>query len=62
MLFEDLEPQKASTKPKVLDSLSIDELRNYIGDLQAEIVRVEKAIAAKEAHRAAVSGLFKSPA
>jgi len=61
MLFEDLEPQKTPGKPKVLDSMSIDELRTYIGDLQAEIARVEKAIAAKEAHRAAVSGLFKTP-
>jgi len=60
MLFEDLEPQKAPSKLKILDSMSIDELRTYIDDLRGEITRVEKAIAAKEAHRAAVSGLFKT--
>ena len=61
MLFEDLEPQKPPSKPKILDSMSIDELRAYIDDLRGEIARVEKAIAAKEAHHAAVSGLFKTP-
>jgi len=61
MLFEDIEPVKGPAKPKVLDTMSIDELKAYIGDLREEIARVEKAIVAKEAHRAAVSGLFKTP-
>ena len=61
MLFEDLEPQKPVQKPKQLDGMSIDELRHYVADLKEEIVRVEAAIKAKEAHKAAVSALFKTP-
>ena len=61
MLFEDLEPQKPIPKPKQLDGMSVDELRAYIDDLRAEIVRVEAAIKAKEAHKLAAAAFFKTP-
>ena len=61
MLIDDLEPQKQSKKPKPLDTLSIDELKEYVTELKAEIVRVEAAIGAKQAHMAAMASLFKTP-
>ena len=61
MLMDDLEPQKPVPKPKQLDGMSIEELRAYIDDLRAEIVRVEAAIKAKEAHKLAAAAFFKTP-
>ena len=61
MVFDDLEPQKKTKKPKPLDDMSIDELKDYVVDLQAEIARVEAAIKSKQAHKAAMDSLFKKP-
>jgi uncharacterized small protein (DUF1192 family) len=61
MLIDDLEPQKQAKRPKPLDTLSIDELKDYVTELKAEIVRVEAAITAKQAHMAAMAALFKKP-
>ncbi len=62
MLTDDLDSRKDAPKPRLLDPLSIDdELRSYIADLQAEIVRVQSAIATKVAHREAVAALFGKP-
>jgi uncharacterized small protein (DUF1192 family) len=60
MLFDDLEPAKATPKQKSLDAMSIHELKYYIGELRAEIIRVEAAIAAKSAHMASAAALFKT--
>lgn len=59
MLIDDLEPQNQPKKSKPLDGMSIDELKLYVVALQDEIVRVEAAITAKQAHMQAVSSLFK---
>jgi uncharacterized small protein (DUF1192 family) len=56
---DDLEPRKPLAKPKDLDSMSIEELRDYIADMEAEIVRVKGKIDAKLKHRAAMDGVFK---
>lgn len=56
---EDLEPRKAKPKPKNLDPLSIDELNDYIAELEAEIARVEQDIAKKSAHLSAAAAFFK---
>ncbi len=58
MLTDDPEPRQSAPRPRLLDPLSIDELRAYIVELKAEIVRVEAAIKAKVAHRDAVAALF----
>lgn len=42
-----------------IDSMSVDELQERIGLLQAEIVRLEQAIAARKNTRAAADSLFK---
>jgi uncharacterized small protein (DUF1192 family) len=56
---EDLEPRKKATAPRELDSLSVEELRNYIAELEAEIDRVKAKIAAKQAHLTGAASLFK---
>ena len=60
-MFDDLEPQKQTKKPKPLDDMSVDELKEYVANMQAEIVRVEAAIKAKQTHMAAMDALFKKP-
>ena len=61
MDFEDLEPRNKVKKPKPLDDMSVGDLKEYVAALQAEIVRVEAAIKAKQAHLEAMNSLFKSP-
>ena len=58
---DDLEPRNRPKKPKALDGMSIDELKQYVADLKDEIVRVEAAIKAMEAHKAAMDAMFKTP-
>ena len=45
----------------VLDTLSVDELRDYIGELRAEIARVEADIDRKGSHRSAAEAFFRRP-
>ena len=61
MDFEDLEPRNKVKKPKPLDDMSVGDLKEYVTALQAEIVRVEAAIKAKQAHLEAMNALFKGP-
>jgi uncharacterized small protein (DUF1192 family) len=61
-VFDDLEPQKQTKKLRPLDDMSVDELKEYIANLQAEIARVEVAMKAKQSHMAAMDALFKKPA
>jgi len=56
---EELEPRKKAPAPRELDSLSIEELRGYIAQMEAEIERVKAKIAAKQAHLTGAAGLFK---
>ncbi len=58
---EDLDPKTKRLKPRLLDNLSVDDLKAYINDMKAEIARVESDIVKKEAHKNAISGLFKKP-
>jgi len=59
MFDDDLDPKTKRLKPRVLDNLSIDDLKTYINDMKAEITRVEADIVKKEAHKNAISTLFK---
>ncbi len=61
MFDDDLEPRTKANKPKPLDTMSVDELKAYVAALQAEILRVEAAITAKQTHMAAMDALFKTP-
>ena len=59
MIFDE-EPKTKKSKPRVLDDMSVAELKEYVEDLKAEITRAELEIKKKEKHKASVDGLFKS--
>lgn len=56
---EERELQEAAAKKRDLDPMSIEELNDYIAEMEAEIERVRGEIAKKDAHRAGVESLFK---
>lgn len=56
---DDQEPRKKASTLKVLDPMSIEELRDYIAELEAEIVRAREAIKRKEVVRAGAEAFFK---
>lgn len=59
---EELPVRKRTRLEKlVLDTLGIDELRDYIGELKDEIMRVEADIVRKNSHRNAADAFFKRP-
>lgn len=60
-MFDDDRPKpKTQEFPRKLDNMSIDELQDYIGELKAEITRVEADIAKKKASREAAASVFKN--
>jgi uncharacterized small protein (DUF1192 family) len=63
MLEEDEGPVRKRRRLEllVLDTLGIEELREYIEELKAEIVRVEADIGRKQGHRSAADAFFKRP-
>ena len=54
-------PRAARLVPPVLDMWGVVELEAYIGELRAEIARVERDIGRKSSHRAAADAFFKKP-
>jgi uncharacterized small protein (DUF1192 family) len=59
---EDVPVRKRTRLEKlVLDTLGIDELRDYIGELRDEIARVEADIGRKNSHRSAADAFFRKP-
>jgi uncharacterized small protein (DUF1192 family) len=55
-------PKPKRMQPPVLDLWGVEELRDYIGELKAEITRVEAEITRKTGHRSAADAFFrKSP-
>jgi uncharacterized small protein (DUF1192 family) len=63
-MFEDLEPRPARGAPLIaltredLDSYSVEDLKERIETLQAEIVRSQTAIDGKSSQRNAADALF----
>tara|TARA_B100001250_G_C19029182_1_gene456625 strand:+ start:158 stop:343 length:186 start_codon:yes stop_codon:yes gene_type:complete len=55
---EDL-PRALRPKPTDLDVMSIGELFEYIGELEAEIERIRMAIIRKEEQKLAADAVFK---
>ena len=55
---DDQEPVKKSEKID-FDTLSIEELREYIDELKAEIIKVENFIQSKQGDRLKAEELFK---
>ena len=63
MIDEDEGPvrKRVRLEKLVLDTLGIEELREYIGELREEIARVEADIERKQGHRSAADAFFKRP-
>jgi uncharacterized small protein (DUF1192 family) len=60
-MFDDDRPKpKTQPFPRNLVDMSVAELQEYIGELQAEITRTEADIAKKKASQAAAASVFKS--
>ena len=57
--LDDLDPRQKKTKPLNLDEMNIEDLREYVAVLKAEIERVEAKIKAKQGHASAAESLFK---
>lgn len=55
---DEFEPLKKTAKPRDLGPLSVEDLKDYIAALDAEIARAEAEIAKKKAHRGAIDALF----
>lgn len=56
---DDLEPLKKVPPKKDLDRMGIEELNDYILEMESEIARVREKIKAKQAQKAAASLFFK---
>jgi len=63
MIDEDDGPvrKRSRLEKLVLDTLGIEELRDYIDELKAEIARVEADIDRKQGHRSAADAFFRRP-
>ncbi|MBN8872794.1 MAG: DUF1192 domain-containing protein [Rhodospirillales bacterium] len=48
-------------EPLVLDTLGVEELRDYIAELRDEIARAEADIGKKQSHRSAADAFFRKP-
>ncbi len=57
--LDDLDPKQKKPLPKNLDSMNIDDLKEYIAVLKAEVARVEEMLKSKQSHAAAAASFFK---
>ncbi len=60
MDLEDLEPRKQQPKPKDLELMGVEELDEYLAELESEAERVREKIAAKKTYLSGAADLFKS--
>lgn len=60
-MFDDDLPKKKTSRefPRILEGMSVSELQEYIGELEAEIQRAKADIERKQASQAAASDVFK---
>ncbi len=57
--LDDLDPKQKKSQPRNLDVMNIEDLKEYMVILKAELERVEAKIKAKRSHAAAAASLFK---
>jgi len=57
--LDDLDPRQKKTQPKNLDAMNIEDLKEYVAAMKAEIERVEAKIKAKQSHASAAASFFK---
>ena len=60
MDIEDLEPQKKKAAPKDLDAMGVEQLEEYLAELEAEAARVRAKLAEKKAYLTGAQAFFKS--
>jgi len=56
---DEIDPKPAPPKPKDLEAMSLEALRDYIADLEAEIGRAREVIARKHTARSAADSVFR---
>ena len=57
--LDDLDSRNAKKKPLNLDDMNIEDLKEYVAVMKAEIERVEAKIKAKQSHASAAASFFK---
>ncbi|HYC64262.1 MAG TPA: DUF1192 domain-containing protein [Reyranellaceae bacterium] len=57
--LDDLDPKQKKPQPRNLDSMNVEDLKEYIAVLKAEIARVEDKLKSKQSHAAAADAFFK---
>ncbi len=60
MDLDELEPQKKKTAPKDLDAMGVEQLEEYLAELEAEVARVRTKITEKKDYLAGAQQFFKS--
>jgi uncharacterized small protein (DUF1192 family) len=58
MDLEDLEPRKRKPKPRDLDAMGVEELEEYLAELEAEVARVKDKLQAKKDYLAGAQDAF----
>jgi uncharacterized small protein (DUF1192 family) len=56
---DEIDPRPKPAKPRDLEAMSIEALKDYIAELEAEIARARSVIGAKQAARSAADGVFR---
>ncbi len=59
MDLDELEPQKQKPAPKDLDALGVEQLEEYLAELEAEAARVRAKLVEKKAYLAGAQAFFK---
>ncbi len=60
MDIEELEPQKKKAAPRDLDAMGVEQLEEYLAELEAEVERVRSTITEKKDYLAGAQDFFKS--
>ncbi len=58
--LDDLDPRQKKPQLKNLDSMNVEDLKEYATALTAELARVEDKIKSKQSHAAAAASFFKT--
>jgi uncharacterized small protein (DUF1192 family) len=57
--LDDLDPKQKKVQPKNLDTMNLEDLREYIAVLKAEIARVEDKLKSKQSAATAADAFFR---
>ncbi len=60
MDIEELEPQKKKPEPKNLEAMGVEELEEYLAELETESARVRAELEGKKSYLAGAGAFFKS--